>query len=1157
MSDTTPVESKEWVLKRLLDPIKIFGTELSPDWWWGVLAVVLGAAFFYVGWMYLKDSRTVGWAWASVLGLLRSLVYVILAFVFLLPAELTTSTISVGSSAGLAVDVSGSFERTRDGIPEAGQKFEDLPTRADMLIAFLEDKKINFIGRLEENNPITAFRFGPGLDGDNSLRFADGRVWTHAELEALKNDKAATPPPKGRIHPQLLRAWLKPTTWVVDPKAFAAQPKDVDPEGKMTPEELGKALEARKEDLAREKARVDELVKANAKLNVTGFFGGTNVGDSALAAMKAILDKRPQGLIIVTDGRSTETSTKAFRDLAALAKEEKVPIFVVGVGTVRKRVRIDLGELRLPQVVQPEDRFRVVAPVTGEELADELCPLTVEVTHVRLTEGKEEELDIFLEELFDPKQPDKKRDRITLGKKIVLRPAEPLKFDRGSPPRVEGDFALDPGELARHAGIDLKDPKYAGKKWGLGETEPNRGEKDRGSELRFKGVVPKHKLEIGVDPQHFSPAAGLRVIKRPLRVLIFAGSPSRDYQFTRALMLREMQKGQAELSVCLQQTGDPKEVRVGMLQDPLKKRFLLSFPSLLDGAGPRPSRPDIPDYVQFLADSDFAPPGSKEKDLFKVEDYQHYDLSNYDVVLAFDPDWSALTEDQFKKIKLWVDKGGGLVVVGGTLNTLQLIRPTDKEKFKPLLDLLPVVLQDNRLDGMDRKTDRPWPLDFSSATPSMEFLKLAEGAEPGADKFLHDWQLFFGVPDNAPDKTAAVRGIYGLWPLKSTKPGTQIVARFTDPAAAPMADGSKQAYMVTTVPSSGRRVVWIGSSELWRLRQYKEAFHERFWTKLARYAGAGSQGKTNKRITLVMGSTYTANKWVDVEAKIDGKGGEPLPFQPDRAPIVTVSPPKDVGGDAVEVKMEPKTGAPGWFKARFMVRDAGKHALTLRVPETGDTENGTFLVERSDPELDDTRPDFRAMYYLATEADEVLSRLGKEDRDAVEKALQRPKFDKADDKPAKADEKQPAKGGATQAPPAEEKSRLYFDLGSAHLIPLCLKSVPKERKTPGKPRDLWDEGLILWGRTAARSSTEGGVTVDVRATTFGVEPAWAKYWVTENDKTEQYDSLDDVPRTNREQARKLLEAVRKEKPTKISYVLMVVVGLLSVEWLTRKLLRLA
>jgi uncharacterized protein (UPF0218 family) len=73
-------------------------------------------------------------------------------------------------------------------------------------------------------------------------------------------------------------------------------------------------------------------------------------------------------------------------------------------------------------------------------------------------------------------------------------------------------------------------------------------------------------------------------------------------------------------------------------------------------------------------------------------------------------------------------------------------------------------------------------------------------------------------------------------------------------------------------------------------------------------------------------------------------------------------------------------------------------------------------------------------------------------------------------------------------------SRLYFDLNTAEIIPDCMITDRKTQRNRGPVRDIWDEGVVV------RDSN----------------PPW-----------------------------------------KLSYTLLVVIGLLSIEWLTRKLLKLA
>ncbi len=560
--------------------------------------------------------------------------------------------------------------------------------------------------------------------------------------------------------------------------------------------------------------------------------------------------------------------------------------------------------------------------------------------------------------------------------------------------------------------------------------------------------MPRDAQEAYAAPFHVSEPAVLRVVKKPLRVLVFASSATRDYQFLRSLLVREMDKKRAELSIHLQLPPGVTEWRGGVVQDVPPDQLLSSFPTRLEAGG---------------------------------QEDKLYALDQYDVIVAFDPDWTQLTPNQLKMVEKWVEKGGGLIAVGGPINTLELARPkSNKDKLKPILDLYPVVLSDIRIADSDRDTKTPWPLDFSGATPDMEFLNLEEGEGKDVTKFLADWDAFFyGQDKTASDKTACVRGFYSYYPVEKAKTSAVVVARFTDPAGK-LKDGSLQPYIVTTSPSSNRRVVWLGSGEFWRLRRYNIDYHERFWMKLLRYAASNNLSRVSKRIRLYMGSTHVANKPIELEGKFDGKEGELLATG-SKPPTVKVTPPPWLPDTVApkEFEMRAKPNGDGWFSGRFQVRAAGEYTLTVKSPETGDTLMQRFSVKESNPEMDNSRPDFQTMYQLASEADDVLGRLGDVERQELKRSLTRPNLDGA---------------GAVEG---GEKLRLYFDLKNAHLIPACMRSDIQTLRSRGPIQDLWDDGFVMWNR----------------------EPP--------------------------------------APPVKMSYVLLAAVGLLSLEWLTRKLLRLA
>ena len=1004
MNENLPIQVTEFVFRRLADPLRIFSKELPPSVWLVILTFVLLLAFVFVGWMYLRDSRSIGIIWAMVLGLSRAMVYALLAFAFLLPAEQTWEQSTSRSKVVIAFDASSSMTTTIDDIPSESVPLNKLPTRQEKVIKFLGDSTIDFLGALEKTNPVFAYRFGRSLD-ENFLQFQEGTCLTKEDREKLKEALKDNLTFKTEmLGAEGWQAWLQP--------------------GKLIPAKEGAAES--------ELNRLQTMITAGRNKVEAGDFNATNVVDSVVGILQREMNQMTQGIVVFSDGRSTEGTLQALKDLEERATAARIPIFVVAVGEDRPKVKTEIVDLRVPGRVQPDDRFRVAVEVVGEGLAEKEFQAFLDITNVRKNQsGKEELLDVAIEEAGSKGSKDKLR--INLGNKITL--VAPVgTYDKGNPPRAEVEFQVDAQTLAKAAG---READLTGKKWVLAETPD--------SEIRFVARVPRDKSEIASDKEHKRGPVEMRVMDKPLRVLLVASGPMRDYQFARTLFVRETERKRAELAILLQNPPGKTERRPGVVQDIPPEKLLTRFPDLFDSATVDPNE--------------------------KI-----YDLASYDVIVAFDPDWKQVNDLSMNLLRTWVDKGGGLIVIAGPLHTLELARPgAEKEKLKPILDLYPVVLKDIRIEEMDRKPDSLKPLRFDGATPEMEFLRLDEDDQL---PFLKDWEQFFNVDakDGQPK-----RGFYNFYPVEQAKTGSLVVARFDDPLVKGK-DGKEQPFIVISDPASGKRVVWIGSGEVWRIRQYREQYFERFWMKLARYASAAATGKENRRISPYLGGPYLANRFIEFEARIDDKGGKPL-GSAGRPPRVLINPPAGVAQSEIpkEILMTPRPGSEGVFRARFMLRSAGRYEVVFDVPETGDKLSGNYIVvEQPDPEKENTRPDFASLYKLASPAEMVLPRLSDADRDILKQRLQSPV----------------ANAGSEPSKGAEEPPRLFFDLRSASLIPLCMKTDIKEQRNRGPVRDLWDNGITMW-----------------------------------------------VGKDN--------------KPVILPWLLLAVVGLLSFEWLTRKLLRIA
>src|SRR5207245_9074907 len=105
------------------------------------------------------------------------------------------------------------------------------------------------------------------------------------------------------------------------------------------------------------------------------------------------------------------------------------------------------------------------------------------------------------------------------------------------------------------------------------------------------------------------------------------------------------------------------------------------------------------------------------------------------------------------------------------------------------------------------------------------------------------------------------RGSSSCAPVRDVKPSATVVATCADPRARIDSGQKEQPYLVV-MPFGSGKVVYLGSGETWRLRQYREVYHERFWTKLARYAGLGNLTRQSRRGVSVMGREFHAEQFV-------------------------------------------------------------------------------------------------------------------------------------------------------------------------------------------------------------------------------------------------------------------------------------------------------
>jgi hypothetical protein len=979
---TEPVTQRELVLRRLADAWQLGSHDVSGNLWLAIVVPVLILGLIYVIWMYRRDSRTIAWPFAVTLGLLRTIVYLILAGVFLLPAWQTWETTQKRSRVIVLVDISPSMAEKSDDLPPDDGSQTKLQTRLDKVVRFLTDSQIAFLRTLCEKNPVYVYRFGARLDDEPVVFELGGQSWDADRWQQWLRLDA--------------KRWLFDQVDEATRSAITKLPSfDVEKAG--TPEWAAEwlkipaadAVPSGLDDVQREKlhavrARLDRRSEAHRQLLL-----GTDVGGSVLQALTKEAGNLPQGIVIMTDGRSNLGSEASLAEANARATKDLVPLFTVMVGEDRPVVEIRITDVQTPEQAPPNEKFVVRAELDGIGLPEMQANIY---------------LDVYAPKADAPIHTFESR----------------VTFQSGTPPHAIAEFALDP-ESAESLPAEMFAP---------GKKELVEGE------WKFVVRVPRDKRETFAAKEHIALPVSVQVLKKPLRVLLVASGPTHDYQFLRTLLVRESDQKRAELSIFLQNEGrDGRAV-----QDVPGDRLLSRFPSTL----------------------------TTEVDAEEKPEDRYYNLARYDAIIAYDPDWTEFTSEQLDLLKKWVDtQAGGLILVAGSVNTFQLARGEDGGRLKPLLDLFPVVPGDSvLLSGTGRKNSRTaWRLNFAGASPDMDFLKLDDDSkEP-----LAGWKQFFD--GDGPAGQQPLRGFFGTYPVKAIKPGATVAASITDPSSR-LPDGKEHPFLVT-MPYGKGRVAFLGSSEMRRLRQYREMYYERFWMKLARWSAAGGRTRQNRRGVLVMGREFAAGSYVRIEAQLFGPTLEPLPRSA-RAKAIIAS--KD-GSDRHEFEMTAKPGVAdwaGWFQTRFIAPMPGDYTFELPIPNSGDILRGKFAVKAIDPELDNARPDPAALMQLASNFKDVEDRVPQgEARDAVRSRLR-----------------------IAASTGDAEPSKLFFGLAGADVIPQCMTTQKKEQRNRGAYDDIWDDGPIF-GRTA-----DG-------------------------------------------------------KPIEVSAVLLVVVGLLSLEWLGRKLLRLA
>ncbi|HVX10086.1 MAG TPA: hypothetical protein VHC22_02685 [Pirellulales bacterium] len=337
----------------------------------------------------------------------------------------------------------------------------------------------------------------------------------------------------------------------------------------------------------------------------------------------------------------------------SLAREARIPIYAVGLGSLTQPTNVRISDFIVPSRAYPGDRYTATGYLQGQGMA-----------------GKSVQVE------------------------LTSRPAE-------SAPNGEGKLE------ASHQVTLGGDGEVVPVKFELTPEETGR------RTLRLTVRPPASDR----NPADNQQEADVEIVDRKTRVLLFAGGPTREYQFLRNQLRRDRDM---VVDVMLQ-TGVE-----GISQD--AHAILDTFPSDAET------------------------------------------LFNYDAIVAFDPDWRQLSAAQQELVERWVaDQAGGLIVVAGPVYTDSWAQDASLAKIR---GLYPVEFHRrlSLLDDSHYGAREPWPIEFTRDGLEAEFLWI-EDSGPSSSRAWSEFPGVYGHYSVRGPKPGAT--VYGWFSDPRSAEGTQ------------------------------------------------------------------------------------------------------------------------------------------------------------------------------------------------------------------------------------------------------------------------------------------------------------------------------------------------------------------------------------------------
>ena len=409
-------------------------------------------------------------------------------------------------------------------------------------------------------------------------------------------------------------------------------------------------------------------------------------------------------------------------------------------------------------------------------------------------------------------------------------------------------------------------------------------EVSRQDEGRRKYIIRVNAPPRDLDDRDNQREAVVEIIERRSKILLVVGGPTRDYRFLRNQLFRDEN---IESHVWLQ------SAKQGADQE--ADKMLEDFPRNRD------------------------------------EMYQ------YDCIVAFDPDWGALSAEQVNLLEKWVaEQAGGMIIIAGAVNTPEWTRA---ERGNEVIDIIrrlyPVSFYSQ--GSARRKLGRfggsePFPLEFTREGRAAEYLWLGETATDSQIAW-EEWE-----------------GVYGYYAVNEPKAAASILAHFSDPSTE--IDGRLPIYLASQFYGAGR-VMFQASGEMWRIREVEVDYFQDYYTQIIRWASQGRLLRDSTRGVLL---TDRDRCWVgdqiSVKAILRDDQDQPLALKNVPATLLTPD------GITQELNLQSSDQAvrPGTFSGSFLAPEEGDYRISLLIPGSTELETLAKTVRASIPDREKEQP---------------------------------------------------------------------------------------------------------------------------------------------------------------------------------------------------------